>query len=442
MTQTSITSTIRGQVAAFDEIAMSRDAAGSPSPRFEQQARELGGNLRAVLNRIVTTVVGPAPRPTAFASTLGIDKSLASMVVRAARAEDPLETLHYSPAPNGLTKLLRAAEKRGVAPELCQRVQASISDFQGLLDEFAGGRMDFEAALADLIPGATGAGMRRASQAAYRSMSYVLGYRADVTFSTSFIQPSAGGMRCDEAHVSGHLGLRLLRRSVPITLFVAGLDSSAAVTPESISWERLNGQPLGADFKNLVLPEFSSEQLPELKVLETHTQRRLQLPAGGLSVNHPIDIVQAIVLRNGHLRYRTPPENFLSSYKMQHACRVMVMDVFLHEDVCPGAEQETITRAWLPGPPLPDFEREDFSIDAVPAPVERSEFAPGLDNIGIVDIPRYGEMIDEVLGQLGWDRTQFRGHRLRCQYPLPFVTYGQLFELPEPPAGFDPGQET
>ena len=419
---------------------MNKDAASSVLPKFEQQARELGGNLRRVLNKIVTTVAGPAPRPTVFASALGIDKSVASMVVRATRAEDPLEVLHCSPAPNGLTKVVRAAEEQGVSPELCRQAHASIREFEGLLNEFAGGRMDFEAALSDLIPGATDAGMKRASQAAYRSMSYVLGYRADVTFSTSFIQPAANGLRCDEAHISGQLGLRLLRSSVPITLFVAGLDSSESVTPESIAWECLNREPLGGDFKRLILPEFSSEDLPELKITETHTQRRLQLPAGGLTVNQPIDIVQTILLRNGHLRYRTPPENFLSCYKMQHACRVMVMDVFLHEDVCPGAEQETITRAWIPGPPLPDFDREDFAIDAVPAPVDQSEFAQGLAHVGIVDIPRYSEMIDNVLGQLGWDRSRFRGYRLRCRYPLPFVTYGQLFKLPEPPADLDSEQ--
>ena len=82
---------------------------------------------------------------------------------------------------------------------------------------------------------------------------------------------------------------------------------------------------------------------------------------------------------------------------------------------------------------MPDFVREDFALDAIPAPVERTEFAPGLANIAIGDIPRYQDMVDHVLGQIGWDRSKFRGFRLRCQYPLPFVTYGQLFELPAAP---------
>ena len=59
---------------------------------------------------------------------------------------------------------------------------------------------------------------------------------------------------------------------------------------------------------------------------------------------------------------------------------------------------------WTPGPFLPIFTREDFELDATPAPVERSEIPLGLARIGISDIPRYDEIIDHVLDRLGWDR--------------------------------------
>ncbi len=397
---------------------------------FGPRARELGGALRASLDSIVTTVSGPAPRPTDLAATLNLDKSLASKVVRATRASDPLETLHESPAPQGLLMVVRAAESRGVSSEICGQARTRIDEFRAMIDEFAGGRTEFEAALSGMMPEALDVGMRRASQAAYKCMSFILGSRADVNFSASFIQPSANGLRCDDAHIGGQLGLRRLSYSSPITLFVGGLDPSSAVTPDSINWEYLNGEPLGTDFEKIVMKEFSSADLPDLEILPTKTQRRLQLPAGALNINQPIDVVQAMVVRNGHLRYQTPPEHFLASYKMQRPCRVMVMDVFLHEDVCPGAQQEVVTRAWTPGPPLPDFDRTDFAIDQVPAPVERTQIPLGLKTIGNSDIPRYDEMVDHVLDQLGWDRSRFRGYRLRCQYPIPYVTYGQLFELP------------
>ncbi len=406
---------------------------------FEPRARQLGGALRATLDSIVTTVAGPAPRPTDFAAALGLDKSLASKVVRATRASDPLEALHASPAPQGLRMVVRAAETRGIAPEVCALARDRIVDLQALIDEFAGGRTDFEAALSGMIPEALDVGMRRASHAAYKCMSFVLGYRADVSFSTSFIRPSANGMRCDEAHIGGELGVRRLSYSSPITLFAAGLDSSVAVTPDSLSWECLSGEPVGADFEKVVLRKYSSAELPDLEIVHTRTQRRLRLPADALAINQPVDVVQAMVVRTAQLRYRTPPEHFLASYKMQRPCRVMVMDVFLHDDVCPDARQEVVTRSWTPGPPLPDYDRTDFAIDAVPAPVERAEFPPGLAAIGISDIPGYDEMVDHVLNRLGWDRSRFRGFRLRCQYPLPFVTYGQLFELPEAP---DPVSES
>ena len=72
-------------------------------------------------------------------------------------------------------------------------------------------------ALAGLSPEAIDAGMRRASQAAYRALSFVRGYRSDVSFSTSIIQPSATGLRCDEAHIGRQLGLRRLSARGPIT---------------------------------------------------------------------------------------------------------------------------------------------------------------------------------------------------------------------------------
>ena len=139
MAQPGSSRIIRGPVAASDEIAMSQTAPYVDAANFERRARKLGADMRAALEPLVAAVQGPAARTTAFATALGLDKSLAGKIVRVTRAADPLEVLHTCPAPQGLSMVIRAAESRGVPAEVCQRVQTCVDDFREILSEFVGG---------------------------------------------------------------------------------------------------------------------------------------------------------------------------------------------------------------------------------------------------------------------------------------------------------------
>ena len=74
----------------------------------------VGRDLRRALTPILSAFGGADnPRPMRVARALGLDKSLASRLVQATRAESGAEFLHVAPSPTGLRILLsRAAGAR------------------------------------------------------------------------------------------------------------------------------------------------------------------------------------------------------------------------------------------------------------------------------------------------------------------------------------------
>ena len=113
-----------------------------------QQIEATGGDLRRAIAPVLEAVAGPRPRPTRLARAIGLDKSLASRLVRAAESTSDLDLMHLVPSPGGL-RILADLATRYADPASIANLRAATERFEALLDKVPGGRASIDAQISE-----------------------------------------------------------------------------------------------------------------------------------------------------------------------------------------------------------------------------------------------------------------------------------------------------
>src|SRR6188474_1253808 len=67
-----------------------------------KQIEAISAELRRTIAPVLEAVAGVSPRPTRISRAIGLDKSLASRLVRAVLSSSDLDLMHLVPSPGGL----------------------------------------------------------------------------------------------------------------------------------------------------------------------------------------------------------------------------------------------------------------------------------------------------------------------------------------------------
>lgn len=401
---------------------------------LDQRVRRIAGGVRAGLIPIVREIQGEAARPTQLARTLSLDKNLTSRILRAIRNKEPLGVAHQIPAPQGLRIFVSAARKAGVTSDLCDSAEERILEFERLIEEQAGGRTSLEAAISGWLPDTRRRGERGAMQATHKAMCYLLGYQVETRMTTHIVQPSADGECVDRVDIIGRFGLRRLRSGSPITVAynqIAALDFEGPRPPRLFT---LDGRPV-EEGQSCAMEDYCTRPLPELTTSIKKSMVRFFLPANEPPINEPVSLVFGNLVRDAQLRYRTEDqeEEWLECVARM-PCRAFQLDVFVRDDVWPGAP--TVTPR-LYGPVThPKGRKDEFvRLDQLDLAVELQPLGTGSPAVHSNDVEGYSELLGSVFDRVGWDRSRFRGYRVRVQYAVPFISYTMWFDLPERPGG-------
>src|SRR4029450_5754098 len=108
-------------------------AAANATNELEARVARIGNALARRLGRVIEAVPGTPRGPVRLARAIGVDKVLASRVLRAATNRDPIAALKMMPGPEPLRRLNQAAAKHGVARKLTTDLESSVSDFEELI---------------------------------------------------------------------------------------------------------------------------------------------------------------------------------------------------------------------------------------------------------------------------------------------------------------------
>jgi hypothetical protein len=392
----------------------------------------LGRLLRQPLLAVLTAVAGGPPRPARIVRAIGLDKSLASRFVRAVQTDTDLELMYVVPSPEGLRILAeRAADLAG--RERTQEFLDAIQRFEQLLDRIPGGRASIDAQISEESSDVRERSEHAARQAAFKSMSFLLGYYCETLATTLFCVPSANGRTVDAIEVQQRIGLRRLRPGTPLALLSFYYLPEDVTPGETISFESIHGPKRSESPEDYLLREFSTNPLPELAVMRSGPISTLVLP-GDPSVHAPTQLSSAFRIRNAWSLRPDERVQDMRGYILHMPTRRLVRDLFVADELWRGATPR-ITYL-LPGPrgdtPRPDEDGlRHYANVNLSAPIEA--LPAGSRPYTLPGSPQHDAIIRHVLEAAGHGKTAFRGWRSSVTYPVPMMELMWWLVHPEAP---------
>jgi hypothetical protein len=380
---------------------------------LQQRLTQLGVRLNRFLGDVLDALPGAPLGPADLARTTGIDKVLASRVLKAVRHSDPIGVLHHIPGPDPLRRLLRAAGRRKVPAEILAAAESAIDEFGSLIRSEAGNRSALDAMISAWIPEVRGEFELRRKQTAFRAMSELKGAAATVNLSTAFLRPSDDGVHVDIVWVFGLLGLQRLRADSSVKFasrrFAKDESPRLPQTLDGITVEGLEG---------LRLDTFCSNPPARLDVHHAGDVVHYMLADQGFGLRAATNLVFAEVNLREMARY-IPPEQKRKRHvfaEIATPAKFLLFDTFIHRDLYPGPDPElTVYDTVLEG--VADPNNPARNIDRMDLCESIQSLGLGLARARSSAFPRYEDMLQMVYAKLGWNADEFRGYRCEMHYP-------------------------
>jgi len=400
----------------------------SSSPPAADGAREriarVADALQASLLPLLAQLAGSPPRPMRLTRRdpgPGLDKSLASRLVQAARAESPAQLMHLVPSPTGLRILIERAQFFADAGLIARTAQA-VEQFEQLLDGLPGGRQGLDASLGEAQDSIREKREQIARQASFKAVSFLFGHYCETLATALFAFPSATPGRVDLLEVHRRVGLRRLTATaqLPLLSLYSG-RYDAEIAPLDRLMADVTGNVAARAAADFIVPEASSQPLPALRVVEEGLLSTFLLGGGSVDVA-PLKITTAFRLLRAETLAQTASWNLLRIYMLHTPCRRLVRDLYLADGLWPDAfPQIAYTLPSPSGAPAVELDPAEPHYRRVHL-ATRIEQRPACDaGFVLSGVPDHRETLVRLLQRAGQDPAAFRGWRCETAYPVPLI---------------------
>lgn len=401
----------------------------APGANLEKRILTVGHALSSSIWDVAQAVPKKPKGPAELARILGIDKVLASRVLKATKNKDPIAALHMMPGPEPLRRFIKAAGKQGVDSPFLQKARTAVDDFESLIREGAGDRSALDAIISAWLPEARVEFELRRKQTAYRAMSELKGVSTNIILATTLLHPSADGEHLDVVWLFGFLGLKRLRPGAAVKFASRRFAQEGAPRlPQT-----LDGVPVEG-LEGLRLNEFCSMPLADLEVVRAGDVTHYTMAENGFGPRSASDLIFAEVNLNEMARYIPHAQKRKRHVFAENSIpsKVLVFDALLHEDVFPGLDPSLmIYDTVLEG--VADINDPGRDIDRLDLCETIQNLGMGIIKFRSSDVPRYAELLHTVCDKLGWDATRFRGYRCKVDYPIYGSQVAMTWDSTPPP---------
>ncbi|MFN7021056.1 MAG: hypothetical protein ACK4WH_06980 [Phycisphaerales bacterium] len=403
---------------------------------LESEILSVGASLLRAVESLVHTVVKPGAGPVALARALGLDKVLASRVLKAIRQQDPVASIFFMPGPEPLRAMVRAADRRGSPKRAVEAAAAAVADFERLIDVQIGDRSLLDSILSAWIPDARAEFELRRKQAAFKALSQLRGVQADAVMATCVLAPSQQQGLMDVVWVHGLTGLHRVRPGVVVKIASRRMSSE----PSARRAARLDGRTIDDDAPPL-LDEFCSDPTPEVRVHRVKDSMFYTLGGNGFGAGSAVDVMFAEVNR-AELKH---PSVLAAASRKPGSAGDRRGAYFFSETVVPAKSlqfdlvveeslfgtQEPMLRLYDTAfegvadafDPRRDLDRLDMLESIVP-------LGRGLTGVRSGVAPRYQELMHRVMREVGCDPARFTTYRCAISYPLYGSQTAMVFPTP------------
>ena len=422
------------------EVAFQSRYSGPVHPQPLQRVLASAEAVRDALQQLFGSMALTQPRMSDLTRLLALDKSIASRLARAVRAESASASLRDLPGTDALEDIVTRSAKQGATASALETARQAVTALDTALREFPGDRTTLAAAIAGVAGGlptkagepstASPARLKAARRGAYDAFVFAQGIACDTQSCITILMPGSEPGRAHQAMVLGTTGLRRMRPGHPYSLLsLQGRPGSDASRDRTT----LTGEPVRDDPSIAMIPGFCSPSASRLRLERVGRHYTLVLEPDVPPLDEPMDVAFGLVNPNfEHCRKLGDNRWSMTSYTVARPCRIFVREVLLHRDTFAGCVPRAI-----------------FSIDSIPVP-NLDEIGPDPSGRGFVE---HGEAL-EPMG-LGYDRRGPAAHdfvvplalrafellrrdpadfvrfRMVVEYPLPMVRGEVWMELPD-----------
>ncbi|MBC8107124.1 MAG: hypothetical protein H7Z14_11080 [Anaerolineae bacterium] len=383
------------------------------SADFSRDIASVVTDLRRNVAAAIEVVCGGSSRAQDVTDSFGIHRKLGWQLWNVAFADDPMSAVKFLPNARGLDVWIKSARLRGVSKELLDKVTETVSQFHQLIATHAEDREMLE-----MLVEARGNGPpdedteARWRKQAFTGNSYIFGVRAKRLLATIILAPSARTPYFDMVRIQGLIGLVRTRSNVrwPFSQSVVQTDDGVQRAPNRTA---LLDSPAVRQLGVPIMERFCSQPLPPV-------QRRLgeqgmledELLPGPVGQTGASTVITGEILREVAPAHQTTPgETALFGTGVRTPGELLITDHFVHRDLFPGARRELCVFGELISPTTQD------ARDLLPVGDRLQQLGRGLDRVRTADIPDYGDILETVFQQTGWNAKDFEVYRVRMRYP-------------------------
>jgi hypothetical protein len=360
---------------------------------------------------------------------LQLDMKLAWQIHKIATGGSIAVGVHMPGRPN-VRKLIHAAKRRGVSPEVLEKVAAAAEEFERLVATHAGDRSTFDSMVGTHGAEDQGEALAlRQKRAAFRANRHLRGAQAAVQLKSMLLHPSEDPCLLDVVAIQGYVDLRRVRYDGPLVVSRVRLsdDDHAVRTSE---WEPL-GPVAGQSPESSLLGAFCSPDLPPFRAVRTSGNFVLgELAGHGVGNRSAVTCIDGYLARAAVPKYRDQSNVYGAMLTwVPIPCEVLVLDLIVHEDALDrlnpivGCYGTRLSESELPG--------AMESCDRLPVNESIVFLGKGLPVLHSADIPRHAEMYAAVFKKLGWAAERFAVYRCRIAFPIMLSSALVRFDLTE-----------
>jgi transposase len=383
---------------------------------FADDGKTAVHGLRRALAEVLADVGADADQPQEISRQFGLDKTLAWRISRVVREEDVWEAVQHIPRRPSIRIFVNAMTKHGATPERVETVWQALGEFERFVEVHSGDRETLEMMVSAAAKRSAGKRLENFRKSGFQANSAIWGVQARTQISAHLIAPSA--ISPDALSMSTVCGLtefRRLRPDVPwamATLQQWDLGEVTGWRPISpIAPSVAEGDPMP------LMAEFCTTPLPEIRILkEREDLIRFMLAEGPVGNTAATTMVFGYNFPASASRYESYPGEYGEhGVILSTPVESVLHDLFVHRSLSFAFNPTAHVYSQLPNGPR--YPHVGGNAGVLPVPDEVVDLGAGPPDTTTPEIPRYREMIEQAVRQMGHELNDFQGYRFRVRYP-------------------------
>lgn len=386
--------------------------------------------LRSATVRVLASLGAEDIRPMDLAKRLGLDKSLSWKLSQMAQSKEVAAILEQVPGSAAYTIFLRAADRAGADAELLLSAQQALASFDAAVHKHAGDRATLELVV-DALSGKRRGKLETSRKLAFRGNSGIWGVQARVRVQAGIVVPNAeDGSMLDTAMVGGWVDFKRLRSDARWAIFrrAARKADPEQHRPTQAREEPIDPKSDAGEAAGLsLLKEFCSPSMPEINALQEEHVTVYELGQSAVGNTGAFDCFFGTVVRKVGARKPVAPERpGMIGAQISAPVETLLFDMLVHKDIALASTPAVQVYGQLIAGFSPKTNRDLLPLDH---PVEEMQGEQLADETPV--LPKYGEVMEHVVGRLGFALGDFTVYRFTLEYP-PFPST-VMMDIPTAP---------